>query len=383
MGEGRKGLRLRMNIPWRYFANLEQNELILLLNAWKDANPDGGVFAMVAEADKEFVYTLQKACQQVGTPLIGGIFPQLIAASQLQTKGVALLLFDTMPKYILSENLASEEAVEQWADVLQQSLKGDERETLFLLFDGMLPNIASILEHCYLKIADRVSYAGANAGSESFQSMPCLFDIEQIKEGSVLALVFPQSQGAFIEHGYALPENLITVTSVAKNRIHSIDWRPAFEAYQELASSEYGITVTKDNFYSIGAKIPFGIVRGNGDVLVRFPVALMDDGSLLCIGEVPEHSLLTLLKSNEQDLMKGLKVLAGNISESDMSQGLTFYCAGRRFYLGLEKAQAEIDALGQHVGEVFGALSLGEIGDTQDGGYPVFHNGAVVYCSWS
>jgi len=32
---------------------------------------------------------------------------------------------------------------------------------------------------------------------------------------------------------------------------------------------------------------PFGIIRANHEVLVRIPVALEEDGSLFCVGEVP------------------------------------------------------------------------------------------------
>jgi coenzyme F420-reducing hydrogenase gamma subunit len=52
----------------------------------------------------------------------------------------------------------------------------EQRTTLFMLFDAMIPNIASILDGLYLSLADRVRYVGVNAGSETFQPMPCLFD---------------------------------------------------------------------------------------------------------------------------------------------------------------------------------------------------------------
>ena len=40
------------------------------------------------------------------------------------------------------------------------------RPTLFLLFDGLVPHIASVLDGLYLRLADQVAYTGVNAGSE-------------------------------------------------------------------------------------------------------------------------------------------------------------------------------------------------------------------------
>ncbi|WP_230370931.1 hypothetical protein [Paludibacterium denitrificans] len=47
--------------------------------------------------------------------------------------------------------------------------------------------------------------------------------------------------------------------------------------------------------------------------------------------------------------------------------------------------QDELVMLQQRSGatELFGALTLGEIGHDSNWGYPVFHNGAIVCCPWS
>ena len=89
--------------------------------------------------------------------------------------------------------------------------------------------------------------------------------------------------------------------------------------------------------------------RANHTVLVRIPVALGDDGSLFCVGEVPPHSILTLLQSPQQgsretvtSLIESMKQLTGGVSGKDM---LLFYCAGRRLHLGIESAETEIQDL--------------------------------------
>jgi hypothetical protein len=62
---------------------------------------------------------------------------------------------------------------------------------LFMIFDGMLPDIASILDALYLQLADQVFYGGVNAGSAQFQPIPCLFDQYQSMMHGVLCLLLP------------------------------------------------------------------------------------------------------------------------------------------------------------------------------------------------
>ncbi|MGE0081349.1 MAG: FIST signal transduction protein, partial [Thiohalomonadaceae bacterium] len=259
--------------------------------------------------------------------------------------------------------------------------------TLMMLFDAMVPNVASLLDELYLRLANRVHYMGANAGSESFQPMPCLFDNERLVEHGVLTLLLGPHEGAILHHGYGVPPKMTAATSTDGNRILQIDWRPAFEVYQEMARAQYGVEINRENFYQYAVHFPFGIVRANGVILVRIPVALEEDGSLFCVGEVPPNAMLTLLEAPEVDsvhtieaLVQGLTELNGELKDREL---LLFGCAGRRLHLGIEAASREVKSFVQLSGaQVAGALSLGEIGSTTQWGYPLFHNAALVACLW-
>jgi hypothetical protein len=147
---------------------------------------------------------------------------------------------------------------------------------------------------------------------------------------------------------------------------------------------QYGVEISRDNFYSYAVHFPFGIVRANHSVLVRIPVMLGDDGSLFCVGEVPPNSLLTLLQAPAVDsthtleaLSRGLTSLNGEITGREL---LLFFCAGRHLHLGNEAASNELRDLLQRTGarQIAGARSLGEIGPSTVGGYPLFHNATLV-----
>ena len=137
-----------------------------------------------------------------------------------------------------------------------------------MLFDGLVPHIASVLDGLYLRRGrPGVSYAGVpTPAARAFQPMPCLFDQDRLVGHGVLVPVavrarWPRS----LAHGYPAPERSMTATATSTlgNQVIMIDWRPAFDAYQEIIRAQYGIALTRENFYQYAVHFPFGIVRAN------------------------------------------------------------------------------------------------------------------------
>jgi len=377
-------------MPVQHVAHIATTALDALgiqLTAWREQYPQMGVMAFLPENEQSRLATIQGLFRDHAIPLVGAIFPAIIVKGRFHADGILLYCFDKMPRYLLQEGLAQEgKALAAACSTLAGEIAGqlgedDESTSLFLLFDAMLPHIGQILEELYQELADQVHYMGINAGSESFQPMSCLFDDERLIQNGLLALLLPAHDSASLEHGYRVPEHLVAATSTEGNRIISIDWRPAFEVYAERVKAQYGVAITAENFYQCAVHFPFGIIRADSEVLVRIPVALMEDGSLFCVGEIPPNAVLTLLEAPQADSAHTAALLAGHFTAPPGDDALlTFYCAGRRLHLGSEAAQAELQTLGTRLNDarLYGALSLGEIGSSQRGGYPLFHNAALV-----
>jgi len=375
----------------RFVEALEGEAVVPVLRAWRADHPGMGVLALLPEAERAGVERLQAICRAESVPLVGGVFPALVRGRRFSTTGAWLLRFDEMPHVLLLPDLPREGDLAAAADALADDLKphlgGSAELTLFLLFDAIFPRVGSLLDELYLRLSDRVHYMGANAGSETFKPIPCLFDAERVTQGGVLAVLLKGSRGAVLEHGYRVPARMIAATSTEGNRIIQIDWRPAFEVYQAMGHVLHGAEITRENFYSCAVHFPFGIVRANGIILVRIPVALEEDGSLFCAGEVPANSMLTLLAAPLVDSMHTVDTLVRGLGEAGPVAGkdvLLFYCAGRRLHLGLPGAEEELRELERRSGatRVAGALSLGEIGSTSEWAYPLFHNATLLASTW-
>jgi hypothetical protein len=368
---------------------IDANEIAGLLRRWRRAVPEFHVMAFLPEGEAAKLPGLQDACRQSGVALAGAVFPQLVVGTEMLDHGVILLRVAAAPPPCLIESVGSGDAVGRVADeairYVEGALADDADASMFCLFDALVPNIATHLDAWYLKLADRVRYFGVNAGNERFQPAPCLFDGQRFIDNGVLLQLLPGHPGACLEHGYAVPEHAITATSARGNSIVQIDWRPALDVYRDTMRQQYGVAIDRENFYANAVHFPFGILRADGEVLVRIPVALGEHGEIVCVGEIQPNAVLTLLDARDA-ADRAAAALARGLTALGARQGddlVLFYCAGRRLHMGnglgdeLRSVAAESGAK-----RVAGALSLGEIGSASSGGYPLFHNATLVGIPW-
>lgn len=372
-----------------YFDKPDAPGIEVTARQWQQENPQGACFALLAESDAESIPDLQGRFQKMNFRLLGAVFPELVVDADFKSSGVLLMQLKYLPYYELIADLPTDETeldavINEFANNVKARLPdGTNDNALMLLFDAMLPNIGSALERLYLYLSNSVHYFGINAGSETFQPMPCLFDNEHFFGNGMLALLLPNHPGAVLSHNYRQPDIEMTATSTEGNCINSIDWRPAFEVYQELVKNQYNVEITAENFYEYGVHFPFGISRMDGESLVRIPVALQDDGSLFCVGEVPPNTLLSLMDAIPPGSTDSIDIIARQPQLNNIEVIVIFYCAGRRMHLA-GHAQKELHALRERMQPVriAGALSLGEIGSSVAGGYPLFHNATLVAAPW-
>ena len=365
---------------WKYFPDLDVTSLQQWMRGWRASHPDAGVLVLVAERDKDAVATLQHLAIEAELPIVGAIFPELITEGLFCKQGVVLCGLDPMPSYRLLGNLNHESMRQGAVESLREMvLSSPEEGTLTLIFDGMYGQIASFLDALFFALGGSCWYSGVNAGSETFQPMPCLFDAHQWIGNGVLALMLPGVTGADLEHGYVIPDQALPATAATGNRIVLIDWQPAFHKYAELIKTHYDQQVTRDNFYSMGVHFPFALVRADGEVLIRIPVAVDDEGALFCVGEVPDGALLSVARAVVPGSTHTVTKLLEKCRTRQVQQSLVFYCAGRRMHFA-ESARQELALFAEGMGSqpIMGGLSLGEIANSPSGGHPVFHNATMM-----
>ncbi len=371
---------------WRYLPALEEGALRAAVRGWRARWPRAAVLALLPEAEAGALPTLQAACRAEGAPLLGGIFPRLIHQASFVSHGAWLLRLDEAPPHGLVDGLdagAAAGARRLLASIGTAAAGRGPPDTLFLMCDATLPELASLLDELYLELGTSVRWLGVLAGSETFRPVPCVFDEARVVTGGACWALLPPRHRALLVHDYAAPEGASVATSATGNRIVSVDFKPAFDFYRDQLLHQAGVRLTRENFYRHAVEYPFGIELASGQLLVRMPVALEDDGSIRCAGEVPENAVLVVCRAPPPRFGEAGRALAARLEEAGVSSPMVlFYCAGRRLRLGSE-SEADLRAiLGQTRATAAGALGLGEIGSSAQGLYPQFHNGALVCMGW-
>lgn len=350
---------------------------------WLERRAGANLFCLMAEGDRAILQALQQACRERRIALHGAIFPALLNRQGFEPSGIwlcpepeaqhQLVSFDSSQGFegqVCSLEQAIHALLAQWPDAAH-------RPCLRLIFDGQLPRVGSLVDRLYLTFADRVRYVGACAGSESFAPIDCLFDATCAMGNGVLCSVLPAQSCQALPHGYSMSDRQMLLTSHTGNCINQIDWRPAFEVYQSLAEQLCGVPISAETFYQVAVHMPFGVLRIDQEPVVRIPVQLDANGAIHCAGEVPDHAILALLEgpSANLELAKSL-CLSASPAATELA---LFYCAGRYQHLG-DAASSELQALWRESGvhQLYGALSLGEIGASAPGQVPLFHNGAIT-----
>ncbi len=366
-----------------YLPQVSDNVLAALFADWKSAFPEAGVLALVPEGEQTRIRQIQAAANQHSLPLTGALFPALLTEAGFHQSGITLLRFDTCPPCLLLEGLAdqapsaSSDQIVEFATNQLSRQPSHGQPTLFLIFDGLLANIGTLLHALYQKLEHRVRYAGVNAGSESFQPTLCLFDNTRHVKSACIAFMIPATQHVVVEHAYPVSKALFRATSTDGNRIDQINGQPALAVYQALLKDEYRVELTPENFYQHAVHYPFGLITAL-DVLVRIPVGLTDDGAIHCVGEIPANSVLRLLHAPELAESQCVEQIAAQLPRTEQPL-VIFYCAGRRMHFGTAASQ-ELHKLviASQSTALLGALSLGEIGTDKEVGMPVFHNAALL-----
>jgi hypothetical protein len=373
---------------WKYFAAADADQLALTLQQWHSDMPDLGVLAFVSEHDTADVPLLQQIANQRALPLAGTIVPGLIVGGELKKQGLLLAAHaaaNPQAMIPLQQQAMDDGTVAELAAFVELHASEDGEDTLLLFIDAMTPHTATLLDKLYLNIGNRVHYAGAHVGSETFQPMRCLFDNTSFVKNAVLAMLLPKHAGAALAHRYCQPAPLGVASSASANRIALIDGRPAFEAYRRLVSDVHGVELTRENFYQYAVHFPLALHLAEGEPLVRIAVAIDESGCLSCVGEIPEASLLSVVQAAHPDSSETVREIAAEISMHTPQAALVFYCAGRLMHHGMAAAGKELAEMQNALfpAPVFGALSLGEIANYKGAGYPRFHNATLVALPWT
>ncbi len=326
-----------------------------------------GLMLLACDANGFVPENVDPLLRKAKLPVFGGTFPAVICGRRVLTKGTVAVILPVVSESRFIPGFSVEDTR---FDELIESTVGNAPvgKTMLVFVDGLGRRVNAFIEGLFNVFGLDINYVGGGAGSVSMLGKPCLFTKDGMRhDGAVLAFL-PCRSGVGVCHGWKELSGPYHVTEADCNVIRTLNWRPALDVYAEALSSRFIEPVREENFFSIAKAHPFGISRLGTEQIVRDPLRVGDNGSIVCAGEVPEGSFVHLLYGNERSLIEAASTALERAraalptwKQSDLH--LFMDCISRVLFLG-DRFQDELDAVCNDDVPFVGACTIGEIANS-------------------
>jgi hypothetical protein len=319
------------------------------------------IFLLVGENFSEIEKVID-ILNQKGIEFAGAIFPKVIYKEKAYDDAIILWKLED-EKIFYFEDMGSVklENLKQYGENIYKSA--------LVFVDGLSPYIRNFLDRIHEAYGNKVKVAGGGAGSVIKDIKPIITPKGLIKGGAAGFFLNKQII-VTVGHGWQRFYGPLIATKTKGNIIIELNWQPALEVYRQILKELTGIEVTKENFFDVAKFYPFGMIREGEEDIVRDPIKVFDDMSIECVGDIPENSVLFIMKGETEKLIEGSKKTCSNISNGTK---IVFDCVSRTMVLG-EHFKEELKNFGP---DSVGILTVGEIAPLSNG-YPMFYNKTTV-----
>ncbi len=347
------------------------------------AGADDVLAVLIAETDRPDLDQVVRALRRVDVPFFGGVFPGVVHGGRAHDRGAVVVRMPSHHAPALVTGLDREDFVVPHLD--GQARRDPGSQTAIVLIDGLAANVSRFLSEMFSRLGNRVNYIGGGAGTLDLVQRPCVFTAEGVYQDAAVVAVVDQRSTLGVRHGWSRLEGPIVATRASGNRIQELNWRNAFEVYRDALADHVDDEITRENLFDITKSFPFGIHREGQEDVVRDPVAVGDDGELVCVGEVPENAVLNVMRGDHESLLAAAAQAAEESLPADagnLRSALLVDCVSRTIFLG-DRFDDELAVVRERIARLdpdlplWGILSLGEI-SSHGSGYVDFFNKTIV-----
>lgn len=326
--------------------------------------------------------TLDPVIRDSAIPLLGGVFPRIAFDGKSHERGTLVVGLEHLPDTGVIRGLSDPDAdfESRIASVTDDWSPGQSESTYMIVLDGLASRIGDLVEGLFFTLGLEHNFIGGGAGSLSFEQSPCIITPQGLCEDAALIVRLSLSSSIGVTHGWQAISDTFTVTESEGNTVKTIEWEPAGDLYAREVERHSGVRPTHDAFFSIAKSYPLGIARFGGELVVRDPLMMSNDGELICVGEVPSGCRIRLLNGDTETLIAAAADARNEALEacrsSNVGGSILFDCISRVLFLDND-LERELRALGGN-DRILGAFTLGEVANSGRG-HLDFLNKSTVY----
>ncbi|RKZ08121.1 histidine kinase [Candidatus Fermentibacteria bacterium] len=339
-----------------------------------------GIFLLVGEETPFDYKHLQPLLKKMDICVWGGIFPEVIYNGSQYKQGVVGCAFQSPVSVEVIKDLS------KFKGDLSDDFILKNTQTLLIFNDGRVDSTPLLIETLYEKNFKEMVFFGGGVGSLINIDQPSLFTEDDFFAGGAIIVAVEDSISVGVNHGWQPISEPAIASSVDKTILRSINWEPAFEYYKRIVEQDAGIKLTANSFLDVAKSYPLGMLKYDAEIILRVPLNVGEENSIVLGGEMPENSMLVVMKGYPDKLIAAAGKAAEQAKiafESKMKispgKALIVDCLTRALFLE-DRFNDELKIIANKAGSnvfLFGCLSLGEIASTGDK-YIELHNKTVV-----
>jgi len=339
---------------------------------------DAPAFALVLSTDQYDAVRLAHAVTRELGPLpwAGCCTAGVFAGAELLTQGLVVGVFSardaafgvgTGGPVSLDARGAGRAAIAQAIAALPP-LGRERSRTILLLPDALTGNASEVVRGAAQEAGAGPLWAGGGAGDNLRFVRTAQFAHGEAFRDHVVAIVLDTRLpvGLGIRHGFSAYGPPVLVTRSAGATAVELEYERPFDVYRRTAEAR-GDHVDEASFASFAMTHPLGIPQADGDHVIRDPLAIEPDGSLRCVGDVPDGSLVRVMQANRSELVAAARQASADAREAvhgPTGGAIIFDCVSRAKLLG-NHMRDELVALQKGMGvgvAMMGCLTFGEVG---------------------
>lgn len=267
-----------------------------------------------------------------------------------------------------------------------KSIQDPERPHRYALVfaDALAAYTDDFIERLSTLTAGRYQFVGGGAGDDAkFERTHVFYGTQGVSDAAVaLEMRSRKPLGIGVHHGWEPGSDAMRVTQSDGARLISLDAVPAVDKFKEYAER------TGQQFDPANP-IPFFLhnvlgIKVGDNYKLRVPLGVQADGSLLCASDIPDGSIVHIMKTTipaaigaaKSATKDALVQLQGNKPRA----ALFFDCVATRLRMGKDFGN-EIASVGTLLGDaqIAGFNTYGQIARTF-GQFSGFHNCTAVVC---
>ena len=315
--------------------------------------------------------------------IIGGVFHEIIVNSERKDVGALLLPLNF---YLTTQlfDLSDDESLlfSQMETNFSENIP--DTGSVFVFEDAFVAGKTAFVESLFNFFGFNFKFVGAGCGSYAFKSFPCVIHNSGIFANAGVIGVTNEPISLGVAHGWLPISAPMKVTETELTDVLTINWEPAFEAYKRIVEAHSGRIFDKTNFLDIAKSYPLGLMKIDGEMVVRDPIKA-EDGILHFFDTIENGRYICVLHGSIESLLEGAHVAKNkcihNINHDKINEGYVFCidCFSRvKFLEDIFVSELKVISSGH---TVHGALTFGEIANVGDSFLEVY-NKTVIVARW-